>query len=71
MITREELVTWFKSRTSDRVPMSEVITAFKPRIIAPPTAELQAKNQALFLAWVKSLTVKGGGGFLQIKAEFA
>lgn len=70
MITKDEIVAWFRGQKSDRVPMGEVIKAFKPRLVQPSTAELREKNQKLFQSWVGMVTVKGGDKTLQFKAEY-
>ena len=66
MITREEVITWFKNNGKTLVPMSEVIQAFRSRL-----AVEKEKNQAIFLAHVGAAADKQPGKMLKLKEEFA
>lgn len=70
MITKDEIIDWFRSRPSDRVLMNEVILAFKPKIMSPPTPELKERNQKVFMSLIALVTVKVEAKTLQFKAEY-
>ncbi|ORX34102.1 hypothetical protein BD324DRAFT_683542 [Kockovaella imperatae] len=54
IITREEVINWFRNGRKSIVPMSEAISAFKDRIKS--AGERQGDNQKVFLSIVQSLT---------------
>lgn len=60
MITREEVVGWFKQYPEDTVMMQTVIQQFKSRL------EADKRNQGLFLGYVKQVTTKDEAKKLRI-----
>ncbi|WWC60559.1 uncharacterized protein I303_103133 [Kwoniella dejecticola CBS 10117] len=53
MITKQEVLDWFRSLKKESVPMSEAISAFRNRIMN--AGKNREANQKLFLGWMKML----------------
>ncbi|WWC68393.1 uncharacterized protein I206_102319 [Kwoniella pini CBS 10737] len=53
MITKQDVLDWFKSLKKETVPMSEAISAFRNRIMN--AGKNRESNQKLFLGWMKML----------------
>ncbi|WRT65928.1 uncharacterized protein IL334_002879 [Kwoniella shivajii] len=53
MITKQDVLDWFRSLQKDTVPMSEAIGAFRSRIMN--AGKNREANQKLFLGWMKLL----------------
>lgn len=60
MVTREEVVGWFRNYPEDTVMMQTVIQHFKSRMGA------DKRNQTLFLGYVKQVTTQGEAKKLRI-----
>ncbi|OCF56673.1 hypothetical protein L486_05527 [Kwoniella mangroviensis CBS 10435] len=53
MITKQDVLDWFKGLNKETVPMSEAIAAFRNRIMN--AGKNREANQKLFLGWMKML----------------
>ncbi|OCF42449.1 transcription initiation factor TFIIF subunit alpha [Kwoniella heveanensis CBS 569] len=53
MITKQDVLDWFKRSNKDTIPMSEAIAAFRGRIMN--AGKNRETNQKLFLTWMKML----------------
>ncbi|WVW80394.1 hypothetical protein I302_102375 [Kwoniella bestiolae CBS 10118] len=53
MITKQDVLDWFRSLKKETVPMSEAIAAFRNRIMN--AGKNKEANQKLFLGWMKML----------------
>lgn len=67
MITRDEIIQWFKSRGPDPIPLAEPIKAFTKRI---KRGGEQEKNQTLLISYIKLLTESVEGKRLKLKSEY-
>jgi hypothetical protein len=63
MITRQDVIDYLKAVPGETVLMSDVITAFKPRMA------MDSRNHPIFLNHVKDLTVKSEAKTLKILRE--
>lgn len=69
MITREELIQWFRSRGNEPIPMRDPIRAYTPRIksCAP---EDQKKNQELLVGYIRQMTFTTEDKKLMLKPDY-
>ncbi|WWC88121.1 uncharacterized protein L201_003025 [Kwoniella dendrophila CBS 6074] len=67
MITKQEVLNWFKSIKKDYIPMSEAISAFRNRIMQ--VGKNRELNQKLFLGWMKMLADQEDK-MLRLKEEY-
>ncbi|ODO07389.1 transcription initiation factor TFIIF subunit alpha [Cryptococcus wingfieldii CBS 7118] len=67
MITKEDVLSWFRGNQKQAIPMNEAIGAFRKRIVgAGPNRDA---NQKLFLGWIRQLADQEQGN-LRLKAEY-
>ncbi|WVN85568.1 uncharacterized protein L203_100716 [Cryptococcus depauperatus CBS 7841] len=67
MITKQDVLNWFRSNKKPSVPMSEAIGAFRKRIVGAGTN--RDANQKLFLGWIRLLADQEAGS-LKLKSEY-
>lgn len=69
MITRDEVVQWFRARGGSPVPMGDPIKAYMPRI-KKGTPEEREKNQRLLVGYIRQMTDTIEGKKLRLKPEY-